>query len=128
VRDAYYTWLAAHPSKYWQRVAKRLSGNLSPGSSFRWRALLKIVLNILLAVMFIRSIAWTAPIFDAMGRGVSGATLTPAERAAIRRKKALARGMCPACEYDIRGLPTRVCPECAHRWTESEARTVPTHK
>lgn len=30
-----------------------------------------------------------------------------------RRWSRLARGLCPTCKYDIRGLPT--CPECGHQ-------------
>lgn len=126
IRDAYTAWLANHPDRYWKNTAARLQGQTVTGRTVRWRALFRLVSNILLAIAFVRSLVWTVPLFDALGRGLSGATMTPAERAAIRRKTALAAGQCPACEYDIRGLPARVCPECAHRWSESEARTIPT--
>lgn len=125
VEAAYLAWLAKHPDKYWQKAATRLQGQAVPGRSIRWRAVFRFSANLILFVFLIRSLAWTIPIFDAVGRGMSGATMTPAERAAIRRRQALAAGSCPGCEYDIRGLPTRVCPECAHRWSEAEARTIP---
>ena len=125
VRTAYLAWLAKHPDSFWQSTASRLTAQAVPGRSVRWRAIFRLFSNIVLVILFIRSLAWTVPILDAFGRTLSGATMTPAERAAIRRKKALTAGECPACAYDIRGLPTRVCPECAHRWTEAEARLVP---
>jgi len=31
---------------------------------------------------------------------------------AIRRRRRIRRGLCPACRYDLRGLPQRACPEC----------------
>lgn len=125
VHAAYLAWLAKHPSKHWQNTAARLQAQSIPGRSVRWRALFRFSANLLLFAALIRSLAWTIPIFDAVGRGMSGATMTPAERAAVRRRKSLAAGRCPNCDYDIRGLPTRVCPECAHRWSEAESRTIP---
>ena len=125
VRDAYLAWLATHPDSYWKGTASRLQGGRPATVNIRWRSSFRILANIVLAVLLVRSLAWTVPAFDAMGRWLAGATMSPAERAALRRKKLLAAGKCPACEYDIRGLPQRVCPECAHRWTEGEARTIP---
>ncbi len=127
VRAAYTDWLAAHPDKFWQSAAARLTAQAAPGRNIRWRAVFRFFTNALLTLLLIRSLAWTLPILDSMGRGLSKASMTPAERAALRRKKALAAGECPSCGYDIRGLPVRVCPECAHRWNEAEARSVP-HK
>jgi hypothetical protein len=125
VHAAYTAWLAKHPDKFWQNTSARLQTQAVTGHSVRWRTLFRLLSNIFLVVLLVRSLAWTIPIFDALGRGLSGATMTPAERAALRRKKDLSRGDCPACGYDIRGLPTRVCPECAHRWTEHEAKLIP---
>lgn len=125
VRAAYAVWLSKQPESFWQAAGKRLSTQTIPGKSIRWRAIFRFVSNVLLAALLVRSLAWTVPIIDAIGRSLSGATMSPAERAAHRRKKALAAGQCPACGYDIRGLPDRRCPECAHRWTEAEGRTVP---
>lgn len=127
IRAAYLAWLAKHPNTYWQRVAARLSGSPGPAAanSLRTFQILRTIAVILLVALLIRSLAWTIPILDAAGRALSGATLSPAERAALKRKKALLKGLCPACGYDIRRLPARVCPECAHRWSEREASTVP---
>jgi hypothetical protein len=32
----------------------------------------------------------------------------------------LARGLCPQCGYDLRGLPHRRCPECGTTWSAEE--------
>lgn len=127
IRAAYLAWLAKHPNTYWQRVAARLSGSpaLAGANSLRTFEIIRTIAVMLLVALLIRSLAWTIPILDAAGRALSGATLSPAERAALKRKKALLKGLCPACGYDIRRLPARVCPECAHRWNEREASTVP---
>ena len=125
VRSAYNAWLAKHPDKYWQNTAARLSAQTVPGRSIRWLAILRFFGNVVLVALLVRSLAWTVPLLEAVSRGASGATMTPAERAALRRKTAIAAGKCPSCEYDIRRLPARVCPECAHRWTEAEAKTIP---
>jgi hypothetical protein len=36
--------------------------------------------------------------------------------AATRRQRALARGRCPSCGYQLGGLPDMVCPECGKSW------------
>lgn len=33
---------------------------------------------------------------------------------ALRRRRRIARGMCPQCGYDVRNTTTSVCPECGH--------------
>ena len=37
-----------------------------------------------------------------------------------RRWKALARGACPVCGYDIRYAPEQRCPECGEIWKVEE--------
>jgi hypothetical protein len=32
----------------------------------------------------------------------------------------LARGRCPQCDYDLRGLPAHRCPECGMTWSADE--------
>lgn len=127
VRAAYLAWLGAHKEPYWRRTAARVSASAgtSTGYSLRLFEMARAVAVVLLIALLVRSLAWTLPILDAAGRALSGATLTPAERAALRRKKALQKGQCPECGYDIRRLPVRVCPECAHRWSEREAGLLP---
>lgn len=127
VRAAYIAWLGAHKNAYWRRTAARLAGTsaASTGHALRLFELCRLVAVVSLIALLIRSLAWTIPILEAAGRALSRTALTPAERAAIKRKKALQRGQCPACGYDIRRLPARVCPECAHRWSEKEAGLLP---
>ncbi|MBX3402662.1 MAG: hypothetical protein KF699_04530 [Phycisphaeraceae bacterium] len=127
VRAAYIAWLGAHKDAFWRRTASRMSGTTAAatGYSLRLFQMCRMIGVVLLIALLVRSLAWTIPILDAAGRALSGATLTPAERAAIKRRKAMQRGQCPACGYDIRRLPARVCPECAHRWNENEADLLP---
>lgn len=127
VRAAYIAWLGAHKDAFWRRTASRMSGTTvaATGYSLRLFEMCRMIGVVLLIALLVRSLAWTLPILDAAGRALSGATLTPAERAALRRKKALQGGQCPACGYDIRRLPAHVCPECAHRWSEKEADLLP---
>lgn len=35
----------------------------------------------------------------------------------LRRLRNLNAGVCPACRYDIRGLPSARCPECGEEWS-----------
>lgn len=127
VRAAYLAWLGAHKEPYWRRTAARMSASAGTptGYSLRLFETARAVAVVLLLALLVRSLAWTLPILDAAGRALSGATLTPAERAALRRSKALQKGLCPECGYDIRRLPVCMCPECAHRWSEREAGLLP---
>ncbi len=46
---------------------------------------------------------------DAAGRAIMyNSTRSRRER----RSRALRKGVCPRCGYDVRGLPRRRCPEC----------------
>jgi len=38
----------------------------------------------------------------------------------LRRLRFLNAGVCPSCQYDIRGLPLPRCPECGEEWTAAE--------
>jgi hypothetical protein len=41
-----------------------------------------------------------------------GLAIMPARSAWILHRRRIARGTCPACGYDLRGTPSKTCPEC----------------
>ncbi len=48
----------------------------------------------------------------------------PAQWREHRRRRALRRGMCPACGYSTCGLPDGHCPECGEVWSGSDVEAV----
>jgi hypothetical protein len=52
--------------------------------------------------------------------------VTANDRRRLRRRwKALTRGACPICGYDIRYAPEHRCPECGEMWKPEEPRMLP---
>jgi hypothetical protein len=69
-------------------------------------------LHNILAILIVLALGYSLCSFPEWGRWIG----TNRKRQA----RALARNQCPACGYDITGLPKPICPECGSRLTPAE--------
>lgn len=120
-RAAYTVWLTQRPEKYWQNVAARMqAGDQINFMGYKVKRAGLILLSLVCAGLWVRSLAWAAPMVKRVLEPVNNLTLDPEERERRRRAHALKAGKCPGCGYSIIGLPKRRCPECNETWSEAE--------
>ncbi|GEM_PF-2179913 len=120
-RGLYIDFLAKRPERYWERVAGQIKGGNEINTlGFKVRWLAQVMASIMIVPLLLRSLLWLAPIAAKVLEPISKSTLDPEERERLRRRKALGKGLCPGCGYNISGLPKRRCPECNETWAVTE--------